>query len=790
MLKVKTCAAFSYSNIMSLYFFLVLYVIFGSARAQSMPPNTIGLGSSLHPTTQPTAWYSASGHFAFGFYPQGSGYKVGIWLVGGSNNNDTIVWTAFRDDPEISADSTLAFIDGIVVLKTSNGDKTIGSLSESAYYANLLDNGNFVLYNQDHESIYESFSSPVDTILGGQILASGGKLISSFSSTNHSSGRFRLVMQGDGNLVAYPRNLNEAVDAYWASQVYCSGCRNHLLLNSTGILLLINDTDSSVIRRLYSPLMQKNTGIYRATLDHDGNFRLYSHEFDSNGNSKIRLEWEAIDDLCLVKGFCGLNSFCVTSHNVHSCMCLPGSYLKENDPSFGDCQRNFTRGKCIHGKEDSSVYKITTTTNLTWEDPPYFATSFLGKEDCGKSCFEDCDCDAALFDEIGQCMKHKLPLRYVKGAPEGSHTGFFKVSNIVVQNPTTDSVKPPWVVILVLSISFVLYSGTALALSGFYVFKFRIIKYRKLLQTGTTGLTKDFILRTCSYRELKQATDGFKEELGKGAFGAVYKGSFDKGKNLVAVKRLEKVVDEGEREFRAEMKSIGRTRHRNLVRLLGYCAEGSKRALVYEYMSNGCLANLLFRGATRPDWNLRVNIALDVARGILYLHEECEAPIIHCDIKPQNILLDELLTAKISDFGLAKLLMPDQTRTFTGVRGTRGYLAPEWQTNTPISVKVDVYSYGIVLLEIICCRRNIEVYVTKIEEIQLSKWAYSCLVESEIDKLVGSEDVDKNTLERMISVAIWCIQDEPALRPPMKQVLQMLQGIIDIPFPPCPSSSS
>ncbi|PHT53152.1 hypothetical protein CQW23_07614 [Capsicum baccatum] len=774
---------------MALYFLLVL-CIFGSARAQSKPPNTIGLGSSLHPTGQPTAWYSASGHFAFGFYPQGSGYKVGIWLVWGSIN--TVVWTVFRDDPEISVDSTLEFIDGILVLKESNSAyKTVAGSSESALYANLLDNGNFVLYNQDHKIIYESFHFPTDTILGGQNLPSGGKLVSSFSSTNHSSGRFRLMMQVDGNLVAYPRNLNQPVDAYWASQIYCTGCRNHLLLNSTGILLLINDTDSSVIRQLYTPLMQKERAIYRATLDYDGNFRLYSHEFNSNSNSKMVVEWEAIDDLCLVKGFCGLNSYCLRSdHNAPSCMCLPGSYLRENDPSFGDCQRNFTRGRCINGKEDTSIYKITTTANLTWEDPPYFVTSFLGKEDCGKSCLEDCDCDASLFDEIGQCMKHKLPLRYVKGAHEGFHTAFFKVSNLAVENPTTDSVNPPWVVILVLSISFIMYSGTALAFSGFYVFQFRTINYRKLLQTGTTGLTKDFILRTCSYWELKRATDGFKEELGKGAFGVVYKGSFDKGRNLVAVKRLEKVVEEGEREFRAEMRVIGRTRHRNLVRLLGYCAEGSKRVLVYEYMSNGCVANLLFRAATRPDWNLRVNIALDVARGMLYLHEECEAPIIHCDIKPQNILLDEFLTAKISDFGLAKLLMPDQTKTFTGVRGTRGYLAPEWQTNSPISVKVDVYSYGIVLLEIICCRRNIEVTATKIEEIQLSKWAYSCLVENEIDKLVGSEEVDKKTLEGMISVAIWCIQDEPALRPPMKKVLQMLQGIIDIPIPPCPSPSS
>ena len=164
---------------------------------------------------------------------------------------------------------------------------------------------------------------------------------------------------------------------------------------------------------------------------------------------------------------------------------------------------------------------------------------------------------------------------------------------------------------------------------------------------------------------------------------------------FVAVKRLEKLVEEGEREYRAEMRAIGRTHHRNLVRLLGFCVKDTKRLLVYEYMSNGYLANLLFRAIWHPDWSDRLRIALDVARGILYLHEECEAPIIYCDIKPQNIVMDDSWTGKICDFGLVKFLMPDQTRTFTGARGTRGYVAPEWHKNIPISVKADVYSFGI-----------------------------------------------------------------------------------------------
>ncbi|KAL5760563.1 hypothetical protein ACOSQ2_019401 [Xanthoceras sorbifolium] len=160
---------------------------------------------------------------------------------------------------------------------------------------------------------------------------------------------------------------------------------------------------------------------------------------------------------------------------------------------------------------------------------------------------------------------------------------------------------------------------------------------------------------------------------------------------------------EGEREFKTEVSVIGQTHHKNLVRLLGYCDEGEHRLLVYEYMSNGSLASFLF-GISRPNWNQRVQIVLGIARGLMYLHEECSTQIIHCDIKPQNILLDEYLTARISDFGLAKLLLADQTRAArTGRRGTIGYFAPEWFRKASISVKVDVYSFGVMLLEIKCC---------------------------------------------------------------------------------------
>ena len=254
------------------------------------------------------------------------------------------------------------------------------------------------------------------------------------------------------------------------------------------------------------------------------------------------------------------------------------------------------------------------------------------------------------------------------------------------------------------------------------------------------------------------------------------------------MKKLGKVLEEGEIEFRNEMKAIGRTNHRNLVRLLGYCHEGAHRVLVYEYMSNGSLADILFKPESQPCWVERLSIACGIARGILYLHEECESQIIHCDIKPQNVLIDENGHPKISDFGLAKLLKPDQTRTFTGIRGTRGYVAPEWHKKLPITVKADVYSFGIVLLEIICCRRNV-IWNLPEEEAILDDWVYNCFEVGELHKLRGNEEIDMVELERVVKVALWCIQEEPTLRPSVKKVLLMLEGTVDIPTPPGRSAS-
>lgn len=788
--------------------FCFLFLQFLHISVDGGSNHSISLGSSLVAGAQPAnAWYSQSNLFAFGFYPQGTGYVVAIWLPS-FEEESTVVWTVYRDDPPVSPNSTLELTHkGELVLRSEQGgvNKTIAT---NISFAVMNNTGNFVLYNDHMGVVWQSFDHPTDSMLQGQSLFAGSELVSSVSKTNYSRGRFHIKMQMDGNLVMYPINTeDQGVNSYWATDTYNLGMetsKNYLFLNNTG-LLLINGSNSDVVKHLYYAEPSYPV-IYRATLGNDGIFRLYSY---NHTNSPPSVVWKKPDHPCDVKNFCGFNSYCTMNDEQPYCVCLPGSDFVDPDRKYSGCERNFTKARCENGKENMTYYEMAAKEQLALEDHPYYATTnYENEEDCSKSCLEDCDCDAALLLR-GQCNKHKLPLRYVKREyDDKTSTVFFKKGNVSLDGQANESFNASsteepqgavkvvtasnksWLVILVISVGFSIYSCISLSLSGFFIFKFRLLKYERLLESTTLGLAEDLILQPYTYKELRKATDGFKQVLGRGSFGTVYKGCFYKGKKVIAVKRLEKVVEEGEREFRAEMQVIGKTHHKNLVRLLGYCAEGkTERLLVYEYMSNGTLADLLFRSERLPEWRERVKIALDVARGILYLHEECESPIIHCDIKPQNILMDDFWTAKISDFGLAKLLMPDQTRTFTMVRGTRGYLAPEWQKNSPISVKVDIFSYGIVLLEIICCRRNLETQVSNVEEIVLSSWVYKCFERGQLDVLVGDEQVDKETLERLVKVGLWCIQDEPARRPSMKCVLLMLEGITDLATPPCPTST-
>ncbi|KAL5570895.1 hypothetical protein UlMin_020492 [Ulmus minor] len=285
-----------------------------------------------------------------------------------------------------------------------------------------------------------------------------------------------------------------------------------------------------------------------------------------------------------------------------------------------------------------------------------------------------------------------------------------------------------------------------------------------------------------SYEVLLNATDNFKETLGRGGFGSVFKGVLADG-TRIAVKRLDK-MGQGMREFLAEVETIGSLHHFNLVRLVGFCAEKSFRLLVYEYMINGSLDNWIFHRDEEHclDWQTRKKIILDIAKGLAYLHEDCRQKIIHLDIKPHNILLDENFNAKVSDFGLSKLINRDESQVLTTMRGTPGYLAPEWQ-QLRVTVKVDVYSFGIVLLEIITKRRNVDRSRSECSFHLLQMLQKKAEEEQLIEIVEDLEEDMVNNLEevvRMIKIGAWCLQNDHTKRPLMSTVVKVLEGVMEV----------
>ncbi|XP_034203516.1 rust resistance kinase Lr10-like [Prunus dulcis] len=294
-----------------------------------------------------------------------------------------------------------------------------------------------------------------------------------------------------------------------------------------------------------------------------------------------------------------------------------------------------------------------------------------------------------------------------------------------------------------------------------------------------------------SYSDIRKMTKGFKEKLGEGGYGSVYKGKLRSGR-LVAIKMLGKSKTNGQ-DFINEVATIGRIHHVNVVQLIGYCVEGSKRALVYEFMSNGSLDKHIFlkEGPSSLNYKKSFEISLGVARGIDYLHRGCEMQIFHFDIKPHNILLNETFVPKVSDFGLARLCPLDESSlTLTAARGTIGYIAPElfYKNIGGVSNKADIYSFGMLLMEIAGKRKNLNAVAAHSSQIYFPSWVYDQFSEGKDIEIEDSTEDEMKITKKMLIVALWCIQMKPSERPTsMSKVVQMLEGETEaLQMPPKP----
>ncbi|XP_020523727.1 protein NSP-INTERACTING KINASE 1 isoform X2 [Amborella trichopoda] len=322
-----------------------------------------------------------------------------------------------------------------------------------------------------------------------------------------------------------------------------------------------------------------------------------------------------------------------------------------------------------------------------------------------------------------------------------------------------------------------------LGLSLFLWWKYKL--HKQIIQHETDHSEGEEIclgnLKRFSFRELQTATGNFnpKNILGKGGFGNVYKGYLSDGR-VVAVKRLKDgSAAGGEAQFQTELEMISLAVHRNLLRLLGFCATSSERLLVYPFMANGSVASRL-RGKPALDWNTRKRIALGAARGLLYLHEQCDPKIIHRDVKAANILLDEYCEAVVGDFGLAKLLDHQDSHVTTAVRGTVGHIAPEYLSTGQSSEKTDVFGFGILLLELITGQRALDFGKAANQKGAMLDWVKKVHQEKKLDLLVDKElrvgGYDHIEVGEMVKVALLCTQFLPTHRPKMAEVVRMLQG--------------
>ncbi|KAJ0872595.1 putative protein kinase RLK-Pelle-DLSV family [Helianthus annuus] len=415
-------------------------------------------------------------------------------------------------------------------------------------------------------------------------------------------------------------------------------------------------------------------------------------------------------------------------------------------------------------------------------------TPYLSEQQC-RNCFDEL---IQLFPSLyagsigGRVLLPTCNLRYEIYL-------FFNQSKLVITPPPTpppptrgkknDSTRTVIIIIVVIVI------GTMIIIASFSIF-IRLRKKKKNQTTPPNAESLDAESFHYSFRMVKAATNNFSEEnkLGQGGFGAVYKGTLDDGRQ-VAVKRLAWNSGQGDQEFKNEVLLLAKLQHRNLVRLLGFSIKGSERLLIYELLPNGSLDQFIFDTTNRAllDWEKRYNIIKGIAKGLLYLHEDSRLRIIHHDMKASNVLLDAQMNPKIADFGMARLFNTDETQGDTSrIVGTYGYMAPEYALHGQFSMKSDVFSFGVLVLEMVAGQKNKRFQNGEIIEYLLgfawSSWRNGTATDI-IDPTLKTESCSLDDIIKIIQIGLLCVQENVSDRPTMASVIHMLNSFTTITLP-------
>ncbi|KAL3520638.1 hypothetical protein ACH5RR_018787 [Cinchona calisaya] len=720
----------------------------------------------------------------------------------------TTIWVANRDKPvkdstgilSISEDGNLVILNGKQeILWSSNVSNSLGNSS-----AQLFDTGNLVLTdNSDRRILWESFQIPTDSLVPKMRLSAGGKakiqLTSWRSPSDPSIGNFSAGL-----------NLFRLIQFFvWKNNEPCwrSGPWNG------NTFIGIPGMSSAYQSRL--DLVEDNSGSTYFTYNSVNNPALFYYTLNSSGSLQAKVSigkgdwnvtWSSLKTQCDFYGKCGPFGSC-NPRRSPICTCLQGFKPRDEEEwSRGNwtggcirkellqCERNQSSGQ--DPKQDGFV-RLENMKVPDFTEPVAFS-----EEGCGRSCLKNCSCTAyAYYNGIG-CMHWSGNLIDVQ---KFSYDG----ADLYLRVPYSELDKKNKDMKAVIA-SIVVVASLLIAVSAYLCWKW-LAKRKGKDQDDKVSLFESAYkvenavsnsldrgkleeLPLYTYETLAEATDNFQSdnELGKGGFGPVYKGKLIDGQEI-AVKRLSTSSGQGIEEFMNEVVVISKLQHRNLVRLLGCCVERDEKMLVYEYMPHKSLDFYLFDSIKSSvlDWNKRIVIIDGIGRGLLYLHRDSRLKIIHRDLKASNILLDEELKPKISDFGLARIFGGNENQANTNrIVGTYGYMAPEYAMRGKFSEKSDVYSFGVLLLEIISGKRNTSFYHDE-NDISLLGHAWKMWNKNETAKLVDQvtfhPDMEREVL-RYVHIGLLCVQDSAKDRPNVSTVLSMLNSELgELPHPKLPA---
>ncbi|KAI8004178.1 G-type lectin S-receptor-like serine/threonine-protein kinase [Camellia lanceoleosa] len=742
---------------------------------------------------------SSGGSFEMGFFRPGNSQNqyLGIWYKKISVKIRTVVWVANREIPLINSSGVLTIINPGILALVNGAGTVIWSVNVTEFTQNpiaqLMDTGNLVVKDANDKSehfLWQSFDYPCDTQLPGMKLGKNFETglerhITSWKSSDDPA-------QGDYKFQFDPQGYPQMILSYGSVEVFRSGPWNGIGFSGAPNVkpnpyykydLVFSKEEAYYHYELLSPVLS------RYDVSYDGHERrwIWVHE---------KQEWEIYlvfpTDYCDTYNLCGPNGNCQIG-NSPPCGCL-NNFVPRNETEWRNgyysngCVRR-TPLDCRNGDDflKYSRYKMPDTRN-SWFD----RNMTLGE--CKMRCLKNCSCTAYTNLDISGdgsgCLiwfNELIDMR--EFSEDGQDIYLTMASSELVRQVGFNGKKREIVVV------------TSALLIGFLLLGISLIVYlrkmkRKNSQLNREGIRmhnleqgytdksqkEDLQLPLFDLAVIANSTNNFSinNKIGEGGFGAVYKGILEGGQEI-AVKRLSKNSSQGLDEFKNEVICINKLQHRNLVKLLGCCIQGEETMLIYEYMPNKSLDYFIFdqTGSTLLDWPKRFHIINGIARGLLYLHQDSRLRIIHRDLKASNILLDIDMNPKISDFGIARSFGGNETEANTNtVVGTYGYISPEYATDGLFSVKSDVFSFGVLVLEIVSSKKNKGFYHSG-HRFNLLGHAWNLYKEGNSLQLIDDaiwESCYLTEVLRSIHIGLLCVQESPEDRPSMSSVVVMLSS--------------